>query len=742
MSAFVAVRYQSNADLMRTALQERSLGVASRVATSVQLTIWNIYEKTYDRRYSEEFASAILDAEMQSPFVRGIKILGNFDHLYSGKIKIGDYSVPYFPELHDPIWSNSEKRLRYPVTEGEMTIGNIEVIYSHHEFAENLKQSLVIDITQVAIIGLLFVISLYLVLRRALVAPLQSLQLAHQALSSLDEAVFVINDAGLLIDINPSYTKMTHFSLSSVQNHQPSLYAKQHPNLSITELVYLDDDKSDSWSGEVVCQRKGGSEFPGWLSVHKVIAKNASVCYVAVLNDIEEKLQSQQKLNQLAYYDPLTQVSNRYSFMLNIDQEISFAQQNKQSLALLYIDLDNFKWINDSYGHSVGDKLLVEVSQRILKLLRAEDLLSRIGGDEFTVIVKNSQSIESLTKLATSIINSATEDYYLSDITLRTGVSIGIAVYPQDAEDSQTLVKQADIAMFQAKLQGRGQLCFFSQDFENRRIQDQNIANELKTALANQELSLFLQPKVDIQSDTFEVNSAEALIRWHRDGQVLYTPDEFIIVAEQSDLICEIGYWVIERACQRLRTLKKQGINNFTIAINLSPKQLKDEKLFDFLRKALFEYQINAGELELEITENAVIEDLQNSIQTLERLRSLGISIAMDDFGTGYSSLSYLKLLPIDVLKIDRAFINKTPYEADDIAIVTAIFSMAKALGIKVVAEGVETRQQLDFLIANDCHFGQGFYFSKPLSDVQFIDWYEDHQQSTKLQALPEYNNG
>jgi diguanylate cyclase (GGDEF)-like protein/PAS domain S-box-containing protein len=744
MSAFVAVRYQSNAELMRAALQERSLGVASRVATSVQLTIWNIYQKTYERRYSEEFASAILDAEMQSPFVRGIKILGNFDHLYTGKIKIGDYSVPYFPELHDVIWSKSDKRLRHPVSEGKMTIGNIEVIYSDYEFAENLKQSLIIDITQVAIVGLLFVISLYLVLRRALVAPLQSLQLAHQALSSLDEAVFVINDVGLLIDLNPSYTKMTHFSQANALNHRPSLYAKQHPKLTITELIYLDSDKSNNWSGEVVCQRKGGSEFPGWMSVHKVIGKDTSVRYVAVLNDIEEKLEAQQKLNQLAYFDPLTQVSNRHSFMQSIDQDSEFSHQNKQPLALLYIDLDNFKWINDSYGHSVGDKLLVEISQRMIKLLRPEDQLFRIGGDEFTIIVRSPQSIthniaqntENLAKFANAIIDSAAQDFYIGDITLRTGVSIGIAVYPQDTENSQTLVKQADIAMFQAKVQGRGQLCFFSQDFENKRIQDQNIVNDLKVALSNQELSLFLQPKIDIQSEGFEVHSAEALIRWHRNGEVLYTPDEFIIVAEQSDLICEIGYWVIERACQRLRTLKKQGIDNFSIAINLSPKQLKDEKLFGFLRDTLFEYQINAGELEIEITENAVIEDIRNSIQTLERLRSLGIRIAMDDFGTGYSSLSYLKLLPIDILKIDRAFINKSPYEADDIAIVSAIFSMAKALGIKVVAEGVETRKQLDFLIANDCHFGQGFYFTKPLNDEQFLSWYKEHQLSTKPLTL------
>lgn len=714
---------------MQSALQERSISVARRVATSVQLTIWNIYKKSYDRRYSAEFAAAILDAEMQSPFILGIKILGNFGHLYTGKLKVSSHAVPYIPQLHDKIWISNDKRLRYPVKEGSMTIGYIDIIYDDVGFASNLHDSLVIDITQVAIVGLLFVLSLYLILKRALVLPLQSLQLAHQALSALDEAVFMINDVGLLIDVNPSYRKMTLFSAENVHNHRPSLYAKEHPQLSIIELVYLDADSESNWSGEVVCQRKGGGEFPGWLNVHKVVSKDDSIRYVAVLNNIEDKLKTQQNLHQLAYFDTLTTIPNRYSFMQDLELEISNSIQNNTNLALFFIDLDNFKWTNDSFGHQLGDKLLIELGNRFNLQLSENETLYRIGGDEFTIIAKHFESDTYLTNFARNLAEQAAKDLTIDSHVLRPGASIGIATYPRDANNSEELIKRADSAMFQAKQQGRSQVCFFSHDTENKRIQNLQVINDLQQALQADEFSLYLQPKVSLCKEQFVTHSVEALIRWHRDGKILYPPDLFIPVAEQNNLICDIGYWVIDKACKQIKQWRSIGINNISIAINLSPKQLKDEKLFNFLREAVNEYKIQPGELELEITESAVIEDINSSIYTLERLRSLGFTIAMDDFGTGYSSLSYLKQLPIDVLKIDRSFIHKIPHDSDDVAIVKAIFSMAQALSISVVAEGIETREQLDFLIANQCQVGQGFYFSKPLQADHFVRWLNEAQK-------------
>ncbi|MGB1239452.1 MAG: putative bifunctional diguanylate cyclase/phosphodiesterase [Pseudomonadales bacterium] len=731
MSGFVTLRYQSNAQLMCTALEERSSAVAERVASSVQLTIWNIYRKTYDRRYSVDFTAAILDAEMKPDFVKGIKVFGNFGHLFTGKIKVNGQIVDYDAKLHDQLWHSDENLRRYPIREGQMTIGNVEIIYSDQEFAANLRQSLILDITQVAIVSLLFIFSLYWILNRALVAPLKSLQVAERALRSLDEAVFVLDERGLLIDINPSYSKMTKYSLKRIRGQEPPLFAREHPQKSVIELLALND--GNSWSGEVVGKRRCGTKFPGWLNVHKVVGRDHSITYVAVLNDIAEKQKAEEKLHQLAYFDSLTKVANRYSFMQSLEHEINLAAQRQQSIALLYIDLDNFKWINDSFGHQVGDKLLVELSQRFSNRLRAKDVLYRIGGDEFTVIVKDYQDEAGLGSFAASIVNLAAQELKIEGHVMHPGVSVGIATYPQDADSSALLIKRADSAMFQAKQQGRGQVCFFSSELERVRLQDQQIVEGLQRALTEGEFALYLQPKVSLGGKGFTTCGVEALLRWQREGEFLYPPDVFIPVAERHNMICEIGYWVMEQACRQLVSWRELGIRDVSIAINLSPKQLKDDHLYQRLSSLISEYKVRPGELEVEITESAVIEDINSSIVTLQRLRTLGVSVSMDDFGTGYSSLSYLKQLPIDVLKIDRSFIYKVPRDPDDVAIVKAIFSMAHALGIEVVAEGIETREQLEFLIENNCQIGQGYYFSKPLSADAFYQW---HQQGALTASL------
>lgn len=711
---------------MDNALQERSIAVAKRVASSVQLTIWNIYRKSYDRKYSAEFAAAILDAEMQSSFVNGIKVFGNFGHLYTGKIKIAETSVVYSPELHDKQWLASKKRLRHPIRVGLMTIGNVEVNYNDEEFADNLYNSLILDITQIALVSFLFVGSLYLVLRIALVSPMQSLQITQQALDSLDEAVFVIDETGRLIDVNPSYSKITGYEQDEIMGEEPQFHAEEYPQMSVIELIHLVSDNSDSWTGEIVGSKKNGSQFPGWLNIHRVQSQDDSIRYVGVLNDIEEKKDAERKLHHLAYFDSLTQVPNRYSFMSKLESEIQLAAKKETVLALLYIDLDNFKWTNDSFGHEVGDKLLIEISRRFLHCLQSNESLYRIGGDEFTIIVNDFSDTEELLALADRIVHSARDDLSIDGHKLRPGASLGISTFPADAGTARDLIKRADSAMFQAKEQGRGQVCFFSSSLEERRVIDQQVAQGLKGALVNDELLLVYQPKVVLNDGQFSAKGVEALLRWQKNGELVYPPDVFIPVAEQSNLICEIGYWVIDAACKQLWNWRKQGVRGICVAINLSPKQFRDNKLLSYLQKSFVNYGIKPGELEVEITESAVIEDIENSILTLNQLRALGITIAMDDFGTGYSSLSYLKQLPIDVLKIDRSFISKIPFDQDDVAIVKAIFSMAEALGIEVVAEGVETRDQLDFLIASHCHIGQGFYFSKPLVAEKFIRWLEE----------------
>ena len=723
MTAFVVVRFNVASDLMQANLKERSLSVAERVANSVRPTIWNIYKQAYDRTYSVELASAILDSEMSSSFVEGIKVFGNFGHLYMGRIKVDGKIVKYDNSTHSRLWLQHENRIRYPIKAGEISIGNLEVSFSDKAFTENLYQNLIVEITQVALVSLLFVFSLYMILRFALVSPMQSLQVAQQALDSLDEAVFVTDAQGYIVDINPAYSGITQFQEQELSGVLPDLYPSNESAVDFSIMTQGGFLTAGRWSGEVVGRRKNGDTFPGWLNLNKVERSDKTVTYVGVLTDIAEKKEVEQKLHSLAYYDSLTNTPNRHSFLMRLDEEIEVAQRDESKIGLLYLDLDHFKWANDQFGHAVGDKLLVCAADKFKQKLRSSDVLYRIGGDEFTVIVTHFNEESDLLSIANDLVEQASEEFNIDGHIIKPGASVGISTFPNDSNNGKELIIQADTAMYQAKEAGRSQVHFFSSELERQRQQQQKIEQKLKLALKNNDLQLFYQPKVCIKNREFSYKSVEALIRWFVDGKAVYTPDQFIEVAEKSSLICDVGYWVIGKACEQISEWKKQGLDDVKVAINLSPRQLRDAKLFDFLLEQIEFYEIDPARLELEITEYAVIENIEHSVNVLKKLKTLGVSISMDDFGTGYSSLSYLKQLPIDVLKIDRSFIKTLPDEQGDVAIVKAIFSMAVALNIRVVAEGVETEEQLNFLIDHQCDMAQGYYFSPALSPEKYQEW-------------------
>jgi len=738
MASFLAVRYIANTELMQSTSEQRGLEVAKRVAASVKPTIWNIYNKSYNRAYTAEFADAILDAEMDSAFVQGIKVYGNFGHLYMGKFKYRDEIRHFTTDEDDSIWSNQPHRIRYPVSQGVMTIGHVEVSYNDKAFADTLQQSLWVDITQVAIVGMLFMVSLSVVLRLALLPPMRSLQVAQQSLNALNEAVLVVNSYGHVIDSNPGYSRITGFKADDILDSPAAICSPDQPDNCIFSFAEATLQHTRHWSGDVIGHRKDGSTFPGWLTINVVDAGDGpltddDITYVAVLTDITEKLEAEQQLHRLAYYDTLTGAPNRHAFIQRLDEVIAQATADKSSLALLFIDLDNFKWINDSFGHDTGDRLLTEVTHRVQAQLEEKDSLYRIGGDEFTIIVPGIDDNTMLLELAESLITAINASFCVAGKRITPEASIGISTFPRDGKTARELIRRADAAMFHAKEQGRGQACFFSYRLERQRQQDQVILEGLKEAITNNEFQLYYQPKCALANGECRVVGAEALIRWQRDGQMVSPPDRFIPIAEQSTLICDIGYWVIEQACQQIaqwRTLHHTPLN---IAVNLSPRQFKDAQLFSYLQNTLQKYQIRPGELELEITESAVIEDISGSVATLNRLQALGVTVAMDDFGTGYSSLAYLSQLPVQVLKIDRSFISTVPDSPENDAIIKAIFSMARALELKVVAEGVENQQQLDFLISNRCQIGQGYYFSRPLEASEFENWLKQYSAEPEI---------
>ncbi|WP_293265027.1 EAL domain-containing protein [Neptunomonas sp.] len=727
MTAFVMVRFDAASSLMQSNLEERSHAVAERVANSVRPTIWNIYKKAYDRSYTVELASAILDSEMSSSFVEGIKVFGNFGHLYMGRIKINDKIVSFDKVLHSRIWIDSPNRLKLPIKAGEVSIGNVEISFSDKVFTDNLYRNLIVEITQVAIVSLMFVGSLYLLLRFALVTPMQSLQVAEQALDAINEAVFVVDKYGRVLDVNPAYSKITYYSENELIGSTPAIHSSNDTSIDFTMLISNSFISKGNWSGEVIGQKKDGTEFPGWLSLNRVDRKSKTIKYVGVLTDIAEKKAAEDKLHTLAYFDSLTDVPNRHAFLVRFDQQLELARRDKHRVGLLYLDLDNFKWANDQYGHAVGDQLLISVAGQFKERLRESDMLYRIGGDEFTVVISDYKNEDQLVRLAMDLIKQASKEYLIEGKSINLGASVGISTFPKDSDNAKDLIIQADTAMYQAKEAGRGQVHFFSSELDMQRQEQQSIEQQLKVAIAENRLQLYYQPKVICSQSKMTCNSAEALVRWIENDRVLFAPDQFIAIAEQTNLICELGYWVIHTACEQLSTWDKSGFDNLKIAINLSPRQLRDEKLYDYLLEQMTLFDIGPEMLELEITEHAVIENIEESLQTLEKLKTLGVSIAMDDFGTGYSSLSYLKQLPIDVLKIDRSFIQTIPSHQGDIAIVTAIFSIAKALNLAVVAEGVENLQQLDFLTLHNCDMVQGYYFASALSNEDFIDWLENN---------------
>lgn len=489
--------------------------------------------------------------------------------------------------------------------------------------------------------------------------------------------------------------------------------------------------------GEVIGQKKDGSNFPGWLSLNRVQRKDHTVIYVGVLTDIAEKKEAEDRLHTLAYFDSLTKMPNRHSFLMRFEEQIELAKREKYRIGLLYLDLDNFKWANDQYGHAVGDQLLMSVATQLKQRLRDSDVLYRIGGDEFTVVVPNYGNEDNLVRLAMALIEQASKEYFIEGKTISLGVSVGISTMSKKTNNAKDLIIQADTAMYQAKEAGRGRVHFFSHILENQRQENQHIERQLKTAIATNRLQLYYQPKVTFHKNGMRYDSAEALIRWIEHDKVVFAPDQFIAIAEQTNLICELGYWVIHTACEQVSVWASSGFNHLKIAINLSPRQLRDDKLYNYLLETITKFGIAPQQLELEITEHAVIENIQESVKTLNKLKTLGVSIAMDDFGTGYSSLSHLKLLPIDVLKIDRSFIQNLPNNQDDIAIVIAILAMAKALNLTVVAEGIENQSQLDFLALHQCHMAQGYYFSPALVNTDFIEWIEANSSSIANPLTP-----
>nr|WP_232429583.1 bifunctional diguanylate cyclase/phosphodiesterase [Noviherbaspirillum autotrophicum] len=434
--------------------------------------------------------------------------------------------------------------------------------------------------------------------------------------------------------------------------------------------------------------------------------------------DITERKIYEAQIRHQATHDALTGLPNRNLLHDRLQQAMANAQRNNHIAAVAFIDLDQFKFINDSLGHQVGDELLKVVGQRLRSCMRAADTVARQGGDEFVIVLDNHRSCETVTDIVRRMIALVAEPWLAKGLELQVTCSVGVSVFPNDGRDVETLLRNADSAMYKAKELGRNTFQYFSAEMNLHATQRLEVLNSLRYALAHDEFMLHYQPKVQLA--TGRVIGAEALIRWHSTTRGLVSPGHFIPLAEESGLIIPIGEWVLRAACAQNMAWQRAGHAPLPIAVNLSPRQLARDDIVDLVADALQSTGLDPRYLELEITENDVMRDVDKSLATLIRLKELGVKIAIDDFGTGYSSLNYLKRFPVDTLKIDRSFVNDIATDADDAAIVKAVISLAHILNLDVVAEGVETDEQRRFLVENGCDEVQGYYFGRPMPVQEF----------------------
>lgn len=446
---------------------------------------------------------------------------------------------------------------------------------------------------------------------------------------------------------------------------------------------------------------------------------------VSITRDITESVYEKNMIKFMAYHDQLTGLSNRSSFKEELNQAVKLAERNGTSFALMYLDLDRFKFLNDTMGHLAGDILLKEVAKRLEGFQSNECYVFRQGGDEFTIILSNT-SREAAMNYASEILTSLDPPFEINQKEIFITASIGISLFPQDGLDGETLIKNADTALYKAKELGKSQYQLYSKEMTKQNFYLHSLETGLRKAIEHNEFEIYFQPQVNIY--TGEVNSFEALLRWEHSSLGTISPVEFIPLAEETGLITMLGEWVIKTVCRKVANWKENGFPLVSVAINLSSKQFHQTNLVEIIKDSIFSNRLDPGFFEFEITEGAM-EDANKAIVTLTKLKALGVQIAIDDFGTGYSSLSHIKRFPIDTIKIDKSFIRDVTCNEKDAAITTTIIHLAQSLGLKVIAEGVEDEQQVEFLRKMRCHIAQGYYYSTPLPESVIIEKYLQKKQ-------------
>ena len=547
----------------------------------------------------------------------------------------------------------------------------------------------------------------------------ENLLLSALVFENCSEGLAITDSQANILTINPAFTRLTGYTAEEVTGKKPSILSSGKQDSVFYQALWRDLNATGHWEGEIWNRHKNGELYAEWLSINTAFNPDGSVQHrVGLFSDITQRKQSEALIWRQANFDPLTTLANRSMFHDRLRLAIHQAKRTGLPVAVMFIDLDHFKQVNDTLGHHRGDDLLKEVAQRLSHCVRAVDLVARLGGDEFAVLISELDDLTTSERCATAILQCLTEPYTLGKEQAYVSASLGIAFYPKDATEISQLLKNADHAMYAAKAGGRNGYCYFAQSMQEAAQSRLQVTTDMRQALSGQQFIVYYQPIISLSHPG--IFNAEALIRWQHPTRGFISPDDFIAIAEESGLIVDIGHWVLRTACAQVMAWRAEGRIVSRIAVNISTRQFYAKNFQEMVLDVLQQTGLPAEDLELEITEGMLIHDMEHVLPIMRGLRNAGVRFSEDDFGTGYSSLSYLKSLPVNTVKIDKSFVRDIGVDSSDTALITAIITMAHALNLTVVAEGVETKQQHAFLVQQGCDYFQGYLFAKPMPAEAF----------------------
>jgi diguanylate cyclase (GGDEF)-like protein/PAS domain S-box-containing protein len=561
-------------------------------------------------------------------------------------------------------------------------------------------------------------------------ALINELKTSNEIIEESKEAIVVCDKDKNITSVNKAFSRISGYSFKEVQGKNPSIFKSELNDKSLYVDMWQSIDDTGAWSGEIWNKKKSGEIFPEWISINTICDENNDIShYIAFFFDISARKASEAKIDKQANFDLLTGVANRFLFLKNVSLALAASKLTNSQSAILHMDLDLFKEINDIYGHDCGDELLIKTSERLQSCVTESGCVARISGDGFAILLNDLEDPEIVNNMVTHILMEFSKPFIIKQTILHCTLSIGIISFANDSADAGEIMKKAETAMYHAKDSGRNSYSYFTQEMQDKAHYRLHLKSQLTKAIKNKELSVVYQPVVSIAHE--KTTKFEALVRWNNQGKCI-SPVEFIPLAEEYSLIKEIGEFVLSEACRTLKKLKSQGFSDIIFNVNRSVYEIPLNKNENDQWLLMIElHGLKPSDICFELTESALAPDKRNNEVLFNQLRSAGCTIALDDFGTGYSSLSYLRRIPIDYIKIDRSFITDMSINQNDNILVATIIAMSKALGKKVVAEGVETQEHLKLLTELGCDYIQGYYFSKPLPEEKLVSFLNDFSYSS-----------